>query len=256
MRKSSLVAILAAALATSAYAQLSGLEVGVRSGIDVSEKAKRDHDPAYARDESKRLRRYLLASIKEVKTDEKLVRPMDAKAMAQELNKVLQANGFHPVKPGEKPEIIITALYGRGMLINPYVDPDSLPRGDFRHGVRGPQNLSDSIKGTQMVTHDVFVGLEAKTQALNYEKVAIQVSALAYPPPADPKEKPRLLWQSIMYADDADHRDLNLIMPKLLASGAPYFDKPIDREREVKVMTDLPAGHVNVGTPEVVPEKK
>ena len=59
-----------------------------------------------------------------------------------------------------------------------------------------------------------------------------------------------------MYADDPDNRDLNTIMPKLLASGAPYFDRHIDREREVKIMTDLPTGHVNVGAPEVVPEPK
>ena len=212
--------------------------------------------PGYGHNDSKHHRRYLLISVKEIKTDEKLKKPMDVRVMVSELNKVLQGQGFRPVGPGEKPEIIIKALYGRGMLINPYMDPDSYPAGDFRRGLRGPQNISNSIQGTSMVTHDSFVGLRDKTAALNYEKLAIQVSAYQYPPPVDPKAPLVMVWTTTMYADDPDNRDLNLIMPKLLASGAPYFDRHIDREKEVKIMTDIPTGHVNVGAPEVVPEKK
>jgi hypothetical protein len=256
MKELALAFLLSVQLAIVAQGQTSGMEIGVRSGIDNAEKARRDKDPAYAHNDRQRLRRYLLASIKEMKTDEKLVKPMDARAIANELKKVLQAQGFRAVGPGEKPEIILTVLYGRGMVLNPYLEPDKLPIGDFRRGLRGPPNLSNSIPNTAVLTHDSFVGLEAKTQALNYEKLAIQVSAMKYPPPPDPKQKPELLWQTMMYADDPDHRDLNTVMPKLLASGAPYFDKHIDREREVKISTDLPAGHVNVGAPEVVTEPK
>jgi hypothetical protein len=245
------------ALAISGHAQTAaGMEIGVRSGIDNTEKARRDQDPAYAEDDHKRLRLYLLASVKEMKTDEKLVKPGNARAIADELRKNLQKQGFRPVGPGEKPEIVLTVLYGRGMVLNPYLDPNSLPIGDFRRGMRGPPNLSNSIPNTNVVTHDSFVGLEAKTQALNYEKLAIQVTAMKYPPPPDPKQKPVILWQTLMYSDDPDHRDLNVIMPQLLASGAPYFDKHIDREHEVKFFTDLPSGHVNVGPVEVVPEAK
>ena len=256
MRKLSLALLLSVRLAISAHAQVNGMEIGVRSGIDNAEKARRDKDPAYARDDHQRQRRYLLASIKQMKTDENLVKPMDAKAIATELKKVLQAQGFRLIGPGEKPEIILTVLYGRGMVLNPFLDPDRLPIGDFRRGMRGPPNLSNSIPNTNVLTHDTFVGLEAKTQALNYEKLAIQVTAMKYPPPPDPKKKPEILWQTLMYADDPDHRDLNTIMPTLLASGAPYFDRHIDREHEVKISTDLPSGHVNVGTPEVVPDAK
>ena len=42
----------------------------------------------------------------------------------------------------------------------------------------------------------------------------------------------------------------------MLATGAPYFDRHIDRESEVVVNTLLPEGHVNVGTPEVVTDPK
>ena len=253
MKKLLLALGLAVQLVASAHAQ--EMELGVRSGIDNAEKAHRDKDAAYGADDRQRLRRYLLASIKEVKTDEKLVKPVDARAMAAELNKQLQAQGFHPVGPGEKPEIVITVQYARGMILNPYLDPDRLPIGDFRRGVRGPANLSNTTP-LGMVTHDSFVGLESKTQSLNYEKLAIRVSAMKYPPPTDPKVKPQLLWQTVMYTDDPDHRDLNVVMPKLLASGAPYFDKHIDREKEKLLYTAPPEGHVKVGPTEVVAEPK
>lgn len=232
--------------------QTSGMEIGVRSGIDNGEKAKRDHDSDYATDDRKRLRRYFLASIKEMKTDEKLVKPMDARGIADELRKVLAGQGFRAVRPGEKPEIILTVLYGRGMVLNPYLDPDKLSAGDYRRGLRGPPNLSNSLSPAAVLTHHTYVGLEAKTQVMNYEKLAIQISAMKYPPPADPKQKPELLWQTMVYADDPDHRDLNTIMPKLLASAAPYFDKHIEREQEVKIYAELPTGRVKVGSPEVV----
>ncbi|MEO6873864.1 MAG: hypothetical protein ABI222_03480 [Opitutaceae bacterium] len=256
MKKLALALILAAQLGVSAHAQTSGMEVGVRSGIDNAEKAKRDHDSAYAKDDAKRLRVYLLASVKEVKTDEKLVKSGNARAIADELRKDLGTRGFRPVGPGEKPEIVITVLYGRGMLLNPYIDPNSLGVGDFRAGKTGPPNISNSASNTNVFTHDIFVGLEAKAASLNYEKLAIQVTAMKYPPPRDPKEKPEILWQTAMYADDPDHRDLNAIMPTLLASGTPYFDRSIDREKEVKLYAPLPEGHVKVGTPEVVDAPK
>ena len=244
------------AFGAASVGQTEHMEIGIRSGIDKAEKAKRDKDPAYAQDDSKRLRRYFLASVKQVDTGEKLAKPVNARAIAAQLNHVLQQQGFRPIGKDEKPEIVITALYGRGLLINPYVNPDDLPRGDYRHGVRAPANLSDSVPVSSIVDHKTYVGLAGKTQALNYEKVAIQVSAFRYPPPADPKEKPLVLWRTTMYSDDADHRDLNLISEKLLESAAPYFDKPLEREGEVKIWTPVPNGKVNVGTPEVVPEKK
>ena len=229
------------------------LHIGVRSGIDNAEKARRDKDPAYAAEDRQRLRRYFLASIKEMRTGGKLVKPADVKAIAGELGKVLQARGFRAVGPGEKPEIVLMVWYGRSLLLNPYLDPDKLAAGDFRRGQRGPPNLSNSIPNTNVLTHDTLVGLEAKVQAMNYEKLAIQESAIKYPPPSDPKKKPELLWETIMYADDPDHRDFDTILPALLANGAPYFDRHIDREGELKIDTSVPAGHVIVGTPEVVP---
>ena len=56
--------LLLAPFAFVAHGQTSGMEIGVRSGIDSAEKARRDQDPAYARDDHQRLRRYLIASVK------------------------------------------------------------------------------------------------------------------------------------------------------------------------------------------------
>ena len=261
MRKYFLAMMIAALLPVGAFGVPAvglseDMEIGVRSGIDKAEKAKRDKDPKYAQDDSKRLRRYLLASVKEIKTGENLVRAADARTIAGQLDAVLQKQGFHPVGKDEKPEIIITALYGRGMILNPHVDPDSLPPGDYRRGLRGPQNISNSVPVTPIVDHKTLVGLRDKTAALNYEKVAIQISAWEYPPPPDPNQKPHVLWITTIYADDAEHRDLNQVSAKLLESGAPYFDKHIDRESEVKIWAPAPEGKVKVGTPEVVPDEK
>ena len=258
MKKYLFAGLLAGLMSLGAYAVgvTENMEVAVRSGIDKTEKGKRDKDAAYAQDQNKRLRRYFLASVKPVNTGENLVKPVNARTIADQLNRVLQQQGFRPIGKDEKPEIVITALYGRGMLINPYLDPDSLPINDYRRGIRAPSNLSDTVPFSPIVDHKSFVGLRDKTAALNYEKVAIQVSAFKYPPPADPKAKPLVLWMTTMYSDDADHRDLNAISATLLEKGAPYFDKPIEREKEVKFWTPVPEGKVNVGTPEVVPEAR
>jgi len=59
-----------------------------------------------------------------------------------------------------------------------------------------------------------------------------------------------------MNVDDPDHVDLNVVAAKMLAAGAPYFDKPIAREHDPVINTALPDGHVNVGRPEVISPPK
>lgn len=237
-----------------ALAQAAGLQIGVRSGIDQAEKDNRDSDAAYAKDASKRLRLFLLARVSEEEAGsyEKLVKPVDAHRLARQVTQQLVSQGFRPIGPNEKPEIIITVKYGRGQLMsNPYLDLDNLPIGDPRR--RGQHsNLSDSDRvGVQ--SHPSYVGLEEKRQRLSYEQLIIQVRAWKYPPPADPKQKEEMLWMTTMYVPDPDHTDLNTVAEKLLAAGAPYFDRHIEREKEAVINTSLPAGKVNVGTPEVVP---
>ncbi len=232
-----------------------GLLIGVRSGIDQAEKDKRDQDAAYAEDPAKRLRRFFLARVSEEASDEKLLKPVDARALAAQVTKQLESRGFRPIGPGEKPEIIITVKYGRGQLMsNPYLDLDNLRPGDPRK-VGQHSNLSDSDRvGVQ--SHPSYVGIEEKRQRLSMEQLIIQVRAWEYPPPADPKEKEKLLWMTTMYVDDPNHTDLNTVAEKLLAAGAPYFDRHLEREKEKVIDTNLPEGRVEVGTPEVVTPPK
>jgi hypothetical protein len=221
-----------------------GLDINVRAGIDNAEKDKRDHDPAYGQDPTKRLRLFFLARVQEEKNGENLVKPVDAATIAKELTAQLKAQGFRPVQPNQKPEIVITAKYGRGMLSNPYARGGGGPQ---------PTDLSTTPPLSVWTIYKHPVGLAEKQQRmLSYDKLIIQVRAWKYPPPPDPKQREVLLWMTTIYVDDPDHRDLNVIAAKMLATGAPYFDHHIDRENEVLANTALPEGHVKVGAPEVV----
>jgi len=160
------------------------------------------------------------------------------------------------VQPGQKPEMVITVKYGRGLLMsNPYLDLDNLRLGENPQKQGQHSNLSNSDRvGTQM--HDNYVGLEEKRQRGRYDKLIIQVRAWKYPPPPDPKQKTELLWATTMYVDDPQHRDLNTIAAKMLATGARYFDQHIGVEHEVVINTAMPEGHVKVGSPEVLADPK
>jgi hypothetical protein len=240
-------------LLPATHAEPARLLIGVRSGIDQAEKDKRDHDAQYAADPAKRLRLFLLARVSEEEAGsyEKLLKPVNARVLAEQVTKQLVSQGFRPVGPNQKPELIITVKYGRGQLMsNPYLDLDNLPPTDPRK-VGQHSNLSDSDRvGVQ--AHPNYVGLEEKRQRLKYEQLIIQVRAWKYPPPIDPKQKEELLWMTTMYVDDPDHTDLNAVAEKLLAAGAPYFDRHVEREKEAVIDTSLPEGRVNVGTPEVI----
>jgi hypothetical protein len=237
----------------SGHAQTAaGMQIGVRSGIDPAEKAKRDQDSVYARNRAKYGQVYVLASVKEETWESKLIKPVDALAMAKEVKRQLQNQGFREAGPKEKPDIVITVRYGRGTMPDPYINPDFLPITDTRKFTASQRvGLSDDDPVNYFQVHEVFVGIDAKIAALDEEKLAIQIRAWKYPPPADPKQKAELAWMTTMYADDPDHRDLNLIMPQLLAAGAPYFNRHLDREHPIEINTALPEGHVNVGAPVV-----
>jgi hypothetical protein len=225
----------------------TSLDVGVRSGIDLNEHRKRKHDLNYAQDISRHQNIYLLASVMPHPSIGPLIREVNALAIAAELDRQLQAHGFKPVEPDQKPQIVITVEYGRGWLPNPYTDGDT---GKVHN------NLTDSDKFHPWPVREIFfsIGEEMKRQRADEEKLIIQVRAWRYTP--DPKAEPVMLWMTTMNVDDPDHRDLNEIYKKLLAAGAPHFDQPIDHDHEMVVSDEVPEGHVKVGTPEVVRDLK
>ena len=239
--------VLAAALLVSltVRAQQDGMDIGVRSGIDRAEQRKRQRDRIYEKDLAKHANVFLLASVLPHPSIGPLMGEIDAVAIAKELSRLLENQGFHAVEPGQPPEIVITVDYGRGWLPNPYSDDDT--------GM-GRNNLSNSEVFHPWPLHEVFFSLagEMKRQEADEEKLIIQVRAWKYPPPRNPKKEPLLLWMTTMSCDDPDHRRLDDIYKKMLAAGAPHFDQAIDREHEIVISDRVPEGHVKLGTPEVV----
>lgn len=242
-----LVTVLLVSLCARGQQNFSGMEVGVRSGIDRAEKRRREKDRIYANDLSKHARLFLLASVLPHPSIGPLLGEIDAPAIARELSRLLEVEGFRAVKPGEPPEIVITVDYGRGWLPNPYNDVNT---------TAGRNNLSDSEVFHPWPLHEIFPSLaeDLKRQDADEEKLIIQIRAWKYPPPPDPKKEPQLVWMTTMSMSDPDRRRLDEVYKRMLAAGAPHFDKAIDRAREVVV--GAPEGHVNVGTPEVVKEPK
>ena len=203
---------------------------------------------------------YGIVLVKQVKSQDKLVKPVDESAILQLLSTELNTHGYTLVAPGQDPEIVLTVYYGRGFLSNPYqieggrTETNALSSSVTSSGGQTLGAPSIAITGipTQLFK-EKGNGYEAKLQKAGFEKLYIRVAAWAYP--SKPKERARQLWNTTMVVDDPDHRDLNGVMEKMLKAGVAYFDHDIT-EPEVDVYEALPEGHVNVGAPEVVPAKK
>ena len=225
------------------------MEIEVRSGIDMDELYRRWREHDYAANPAKHATIFLIATVMPHPSIGPLVKMVDAPKIAQELTKQLEKRGFHAVLPDQKPEIIITVEYGRGWLPNPYTDSDA---GKVHN------NLSNADPFHPWPVHEIFfsIGEEMMRQRADEEKLIIQVRAWKFPPPADPKKEPTMLWMTSMSVDDPEHRDLNEIYQKMLAAGAPHFDKPLDRDHPVRINSDVPEGHVKIGRPEVIDDFK
>ncbi len=210
---------------------------------------------------------YGIVKVEEIKSAYRLVKPVNEQAIMELLSIELNKQGFKLYTPGTKPDILITASYGRGELENPYISDGGETGGDYRAGAfliaqGGNTGVSNDSGATTSVITGAFPkqlwdekspGYQAKLQKASYEKLFIRVTAFAYP--TDSKAKPKMLWKTVVVVDDPDHRDLNAIAQKMLEAGAPFFDREI-AEPEATVLKPLPDGRVNVGTPEVVPPKK
>ena len=248
-------------IARPAHAQEMKLDIGVRptvvdKTILWSGKSKTPGEGGHGKI-------YGIVSVQEIKSEEKLIKPIDEGALVSHLLQALDANGFHEFVPGQKPEILLTVGYGRGHVHNPYIhDTSELPGGSppppspgtSGHGPSGADAPTVSITGafaTQLLDEKT-PGWQAGLQKAEFEKLYIQVTAWQYP--AKSNDKPVMLWKSVIVVDDPDHVDLNEVAEKMLDAGAPYFDKEV-REPEVNIYKPMPEGHVRVGTPQVVEPK-
>jgi len=246
----------AAILVTPTRAQSEQLDVGVRPSVP--DKAHLwSHDKAKVSDEGGHSKLYGILKVEEIKSDQRLVKPVDEGYIARVLIMQLEANGFHQIVAGQKPEIILTVSYGRGELANPYirdqgeVGGSGLPVFPMGNDEGVPVQTITGAFPLQLYDQKT-PGWEAKLQKASFEKLFLRVTAWSYPAKG---QKPLMLWKTVMVVDDPDHRDLNIVAAKMLEAGAPYFDR-LTKDKEVEVQKPLPTGRVIFGTPEVVEPRK
>jgi hypothetical protein len=168
-------------------------------------------------------------------------RPVNQQMLLAELRRALALHGFHEPEAGGKPDIVLTVLYGRGLLVNPFTK-DSIEIDPY--GASGPSYWVSEWEARTMA----MPGGYGKIIAAGAPKLFIAISAWQYPTSAT--EKPKLVWRTIVNTDDPDE-DLSLQSEKLLLAAAQFFDHPID-EPEITISSNLPEGWVKIGTPTVI----
>lgn len=216
------------------------LNIDIRAAVDQGWKGMRKRGPVTHG------KAYALVSVKETKTEEPLLKPLDEHELLRLLRAELGANGYREIAPGEKPDVVLTVTYGRGFLHNPHVE-----RGTIMDEL-GPEVPAVSITSAGQALKQREPGFEAKMQRAQAEKLSITVSAWKLP--AARGEKPHLYWRTSMVTDNPAGRDLNLAMPALLKAGAKYFDRET-KEGEVTINTTMPTGTVKLGPLHVIEEK-
>lgn len=248
--------------------QVTEFEIGVRSRVIDRPKHGPQKDPG-----GRHGKVYGILSIGIIKQKEKLARPVDAYRLLGQLKQELAKNGFVEVAKGAKPEILLTVLYGRSWLVNPYMQSaqvQELPTsagGRTTGGEGGPGGPSKGVGNAgrampdEAPTQELSLadwglmmrlsenGVEAKSQKNEAEKLCIMVFAWEYP--KNKGDRPKRLWSTTMVTDDPEHRDLNAISGEMLAAGAALFDRE-PKEEEASIFRPLPDGHVEIGTPEEV----
>ncbi len=242
--KITLTSVFSASMILSAANEETSLKIAVSSKIDRPFEGWRkapikEHGKAY-----------LLASISEGRSGQELILPVDEVALLDHLRKELAKRGFHEVQT-EKPEIILTVIYGRGFLKNPHFY-DSPTTGD-----PPMPNLATADRKYLRNRHDY--GFQEKVDKANLEKLFIRVTAWANPADQIPKKpdtktKPKELWHTTMTIDDPGNRDLNQLMDKLLAAGSHFFDREMDNAEEI-IDNELPEGSVHFGEAKVIEDE-
>jgi len=202
--------LLASSEALPGGVTVPGIDLGVRSSVDerwhgIHKDGAIEHAKVSA-----------IIAIKEAPSELKLVPPAAETQLVQLLRTELNKRGFVGVTaPSQKPDVVLTVLYGRGYLRNPYLKGAAL------------DEVSDILPvATIVLPHQSLrereAGYEAKIQAAQQEKHFIRVTAWKYP--GTKGEKPAGQWKATMLVDDPTHRDLNSVAKDMLAAGAGYFD--------------------------------
>lgn len=223
---------------TDATRAAAEVEIGVRSRVDERWEGVRKRGPI----EHGKL--YLIASLKQAPSAEKLVRQVDEAGLLAQLRQNLNTHGFREATAGDTPDVVLTLLYGRGHVRNPYLANID---GDISSGSIAPTAAESALAAAvdpRLYDKRQWGFYEHKLLAAQKEKLFIRVTAWKFP--GDRKEKPAELWKTTMVVDEPDRHDLNTLYPKMLAAGVQFFDRPLKQE-EVTITTPLKQGRVDLG---------
>jgi hypothetical protein len=228
-----------------AKATPAAVTVGVRSHVDERWQGIRKGGPI------EHGKVYLIASLKGAPANPPLVQPVDEAGLLAQLRKTLASHGFREAMTGDTPDVVLTLLYGRGFMRNPYlanidgdINSDSLAPTVF-------ESLQAAAIDPTLYSKRSWGTYEHKVHAAQKEKLFIRVTAWKFP--GDRKEKPAELWKTTMVVDEPDRHDLNELYPQMLAAGARFFDRPM-KEEEVAVAAQLKEGSVKLGPLKVLEE--
>lgn len=229
-----------AGLSPGASEAAPSIEIAVRSSVDERWEGFRklgaiEHGRIYA-----------IISIKETPSAQKLLAPVSEGRIVRQLREALASRGFTEIVAGQKPDILLTVLYGRGFLKNPYL------KGAVVDELTGDIPIV-TITDPDQALRQRQAGYEAKLQGAQLEKLFIRVSAWRYPDAPD--EKPAGLWATTMVIDSPESRDLNQFTAAMLAAGAEYFDRAI-KDEEVRINSAAPTGTVTLGPLEVIEDEE
>lgn len=225
------------------------LAIGVRSAV--SRPAAGTPASPESREGSGHGRIYAVLAVLEVKSEARLVKPVDEARLIYRLQAELNAAGFQPAHDRQPPEILVTVEYGRGWLKNPYLQGGDLPVFNSAPELDATSDVAtQNVYGSTNHYMDLLSpGREAEQQKASYEKLYVRITAFKYS--SDPKARAHILWKTTMVVDDPDHRDLNTLVPYMLAAGAHYFDRAMT-EKEITFSVTAPIARVGVGIPEVL----
>lgn len=220
----------------------ANVEIGVRSHVDERWQGIRKGGPI------EHGKVYLIASLGQAPSAGKLVQPVDEAGLLAQLRRTLNSHGFRESVAAETPDIVLTVLYGRGHLRNPYLANID---GDISSDSLAPTPAESQLAATinpRLYDKRQWGYYEHKLLAAQQEKLFIRITAWKFP--GDRKEKPADLWKTTMVVDEPDRQDLNELYPKMLAAGVQFFDRPM-KEEEVRIDPSK-TGRVTLGPLEIL----
>jgi len=223
----------------------AAVEIGVRSAVDQRWKGVHKGGPI------EHGKVYLIASLNEAPSAAKLLRAVDEAGLLAQLRQVLNSRGFRESGAGQTPDVVLTLLYGRGHLRNPYLaNIDGDISSDSLVPTAGESLWAASVD-PRLYDKRQWGYYEHKLLAAQKEKLFIRVTAWKFPDGR--KEQPAELWKTTMVVDEPDQHDLNELYPKMLAAGAPFFDRHLKQE-EVTIAAPLKEGSVRLGPLNILEE--